>query len=117
MHLVGLLVQRPFHSRFWFDLFVERIVQKIHQPQIERHVWRSFGESQPGAARHLIQQIGRVIDYLRDRGDMAIVLVEQYFDFAYDHADEFVILRRGEVISEGTKATLSRDDLVAAVSV
>lgn len=74
-------------------------------------------EPTEGIQPNIIQQIGRVIDYLRDRGDMAIVLVEQYFDFAYDHADEFVILRRGEVISEGTKATLSRDDLVAAVSV
>ncbi|MCA0871144.1 urea ABC transporter ATP-binding subunit UrtE [Seohaeicola saemankumensis] len=74
-------------------------------------------EPTEGIQPNIIQQIGRVIDYLRDRGDMAIVLVEQYFDFAYTHADHFVILRRGQVISEGTKQTLSRDDLVAAVSV
>ncbi len=74
-------------------------------------------EPTEGIQPNIIQQIGRVIAYLRDRGDMAIVLVEQYFDFAYDHADDFVILRRGQVISRGTKATLSRDDLVAAVSV
>ncbi len=74
-------------------------------------------EPTEGIQPNIIQQIGRVIDYLRDRGDMAIVLVEQYFDFAYTHADHFVILRRGQVIREGTKETLSRDDLVAAVSV
>lgn len=74
-------------------------------------------EPTEGIQPNIIQQIGRVIDYLRDRGDMAIVLVEQYFDFAYEHADRFVILRRGQVIGAGTKATLSRDDLVAAVSV
>ncbi|WP_146348220.1 urea ABC transporter ATP-binding subunit UrtE [Falsiphaeobacter marinintestinus] len=74
-------------------------------------------EPTEGIQPNIIQQIGRVIDYLRDRGDMAIVLVEQYFDFAYDHADDFVILRRGQVISKGDKQTLSRDDLVAAVSV
>jgi urea transport system ATP-binding protein len=74
-------------------------------------------EPTEGIQPNIIQQIGRVIDHLRDRGDMAIVLVEQYFDFAYEHADRFVILRRGQVIEEGTRATLSRDDLVAAVSV
>ena len=74
-------------------------------------------EPTEGIQPNIIQQIGRVIEYLRDKGDMAIVLVEQYFDFAYTHADHFVILRRGQVISEGTKETLSRDDLVAAVSV
>lgn len=74
-------------------------------------------EPTEGIQPNIIQQIGRVIDYLRERGDMAIVLVEQYFDFAYDHANRFVILRRGEKVAEGDKQTLSRDDLVAAVSV
>ncbi len=74
-------------------------------------------EPTEGIQPNIIQQIGRVIDYLRDKGDMAIVLVEQYFDFAYDHADRFVILRRGKVIGEGTRDTLSRDELVASVSV
>lgn len=74
-------------------------------------------EPTEGIQPNIIQQIGRVIDYLRDRGDMAIVLVEQYFDFAYTHADRFVILRRGQVIRDGTRDTLSRQDLVAAVSV
>jgi urea transport system ATP-binding protein len=74
-------------------------------------------EPTEGIQPNIIQQIGRVISYLRDRGDMAIVLVEQYLDFAYDHGDRFVILRRGQVIGDGTKDTLSRNDLVAAVSV
>lgn len=74
-------------------------------------------EPTEGIQPNIIQQIGRVIKLLRDRGDMAIVLVEQYFDFAYEFGDRFVILRRGRVIQEGTKDTLSRDDLVQAVSV
>jgi urea transport system ATP-binding protein len=41
-------------------------------------------EPTEGIQPNIIQQIGRVIAHLRDRGDMAIVLVEQYFDFAYD---------------------------------
>ena len=48
---------------------------------------------------------------------MAIVLVEQYFDFAYDLADRFFVLRRGEVVLEGGKDKASRSDLLAGVSV
>src|SRR6056297_3492287 len=54
-------------------------------------------EPTEGIQPNIIQQIGRVIEYLRDCGDMAIVLVEQYFDFAFDLADSFVIMRRGRV--------------------
>lgn len=54
---------------------------------------------------------------LRDRGDMAIVLVEQYFDFAWDHADRFVILERGRVKKTGDKDTINRDVLLAAVTI
>lgn len=74
-------------------------------------------EPTEGIQPNIIQQIGRVIDYLRDLGEMAIVLVEQYFDFAYEHADHFVTLRRGRVVSRGARETMNRDDLVAAVSV
>ncbi len=74
-------------------------------------------EPTEGIQPNIIQQIGRVITYLRDRGDMAIVLVEQYFDFAFDHADLFVILRRGKVVKSGSKSELSREELLKAVSV
>ncbi len=74
-------------------------------------------EPTEGIQPNIIKQIGRVIDILRDRGDMAIVLVEQFFDFAYEHADAFVILRRGEVVKSGAAGTLSRDELLQAVSV
>ena len=74
-------------------------------------------EPTEGIQPNIIRQIGRVIDYLRDQGDMAIVLVEQFFDFAYEQGDSFVILRRGEVVGSGTRDTLDRADLVAAVSV
>jgi urea transport system ATP-binding protein len=74
-------------------------------------------EPTEGIQPNIIQQIGRVIEYLKSRGDMAIVLVEQYFDFAYGLADRFYVLRRGAVALEGTKADLSRDTLRATVSV
>ncbi|MEM1431966.1 MAG: urea ABC transporter ATP-binding subunit UrtE [Pseudomonadota bacterium] len=74
-------------------------------------------EPTEGIQPNIIQQIGRVISFLRDRGDMAIVLVEQYFSFAYDIADSFYVLERGAVKMSGSKAALNRDDLLAAVSV
>ena len=74
-------------------------------------------EPTEGIQPNIIQQIGRVIDYLRDRGTMAIVLVEQYFDFAYARADRFTVLQRGSVIAAGTKAELPESQLRDAVSV
>ena len=74
-------------------------------------------EPTEGIQPNIIQQIGRVIDYLRGKGDMAIVLVEQYFDFAYGLADSFYVLKRGQVALSGTKAELSQDVLRQTVSV
>lgn len=74
-------------------------------------------EPTEGIQPNIIQQIGRVIDYLRDQGTMAIVLVEQYFDFAYARADRFTVLQRGSVIAAGTKAELPESQLRDAVSV
>jgi urea transport system ATP-binding protein len=74
-------------------------------------------EPTEGIQPNIIQQIGRVIEYLKGKGDMAIVLVEQYFDFAYGLADQFYVFRRGAVSKSGAKADLSRDVLRAEVSV
>ncbi|MEY4695944.1 MAG: urea transporter ATP-binding subunit UrtE [Pseudomonadota bacterium] len=74
-------------------------------------------EPTEGIQPNIIQQIGRVIRYLRGRGDMAIVLVEQYFDFAYGLADRFYVLKRGQVALAGRKAELSQVVLRQTVSV
>ena len=74
-------------------------------------------EPTEGIQPNIIQQIGRVIDYLRSKGDMAIVLVEQYFDFAHGLADQIYVLRRGAVAVAGAKSSLSRDEWHAKVSV
>ncbi len=74
-------------------------------------------EPTEGIQPNIIQQIGRVIEYLRAKGDMAIVLVEQYFDFAYGLADRFYVLKRGSVALSGTKAEIPEATLRAAVSV
>jgi len=74
-------------------------------------------EPTEGIQPNIIQQIGEVIKHLRDVGDMAIILVEQYFEFAYGLADRFFVLRRGEVILSGKKADLPKADIFNAVSV
>ncbi len=76
-----------------------------------------FDEPTEGIQPNIIQQIGEVIKYLRGRGDMAIVLVEQYFNFAYDLADRFVALKRGSVILSDVKGNVARETLLEAVSV
>lgn len=74
-------------------------------------------EPTEGIQPNIIQQIGRVISQLREEGQMAIVLVEQYFEFAYELADRFVALRRGEVILQGNKTQFSKEDLLSKVSI
>ncbi|MFS4581811.1 urea ABC transporter ATP-binding subunit UrtE [Phaeobacter sp. C3_T13_0] len=74
-------------------------------------------EPTEGIQPNIIQQIGEVIRHLRTEGEMAIVLVEQYFDFAYELADNFVVLRQGRVALTGDRSMVSRTDLLAGVSV
>jgi urea transport system ATP-binding protein len=74
-------------------------------------------EPTEGIQPNIITQIGDVIRYLRDKGDMAIVLVEQFFDFAYDLGDDFVALERGRVIHNAPKNDTPRDILLKKVSV
>jgi urea transport system ATP-binding protein len=58
-------------------------------------------EPTEGIQPNIIKDIGKVIRMLADRGDMAIVLVEQYYDFAEALADQYVVMERGEVIASG----------------
>jgi len=74
-------------------------------------------EPTEGIQPNIIQQIGRVISYLRDQGKMAIVLVEQYFDFAYELADNFVVMERGAVTLGGSKSDLMKEEILRKVSV
>ena len=74
-------------------------------------------EPTEGIQPNIIQQIGRVIAQLRDEGEIAVVLVEQYFDFAFNLADEFYALNRGDVALNEGKASLAREQLLAAVSI
>jgi urea transport system ATP-binding protein len=62
-------------------------------------------EPTEGIQPSVIKDIGRAITFLRQRGDMAILLVEQYLDFAHELADDFAVMDRGEVVLSGTRET------------
>ena len=68
-------------------------------------------EPTEGIQPSIIKDIGRAISYLRSRGDMAILLVEQYFEFARDLADRFIVMERGDVVAQGGRAELEGDDV------
>ena len=74
-------------------------------------------EPTEGIQPSIIKDIGRAIDYLRSKGDMAIVLVEQYFDFARDLADDFIVMDRGSVVLSGDKASMVEQDVRGYMSV
>lgn len=58
-------------------------------------------EPTEGIQPNIIKDIGRVIRMLADQGTMAIVLVEQYYDFAEALADRYAVMERGEVVASG----------------
>jgi urea transport system ATP-binding protein len=66
-------------------------------------------EPTEGIQPSIIKEIGRVIRLLADRGTMAIVLVEQYYDFAAELADQYLVMERGEVVARGAGADMARD--------
>ncbi|MEX0287134.1 MAG: urea ABC transporter ATP-binding subunit UrtE [Paracoccaceae bacterium] len=74
-------------------------------------------EPTEGIQPNIIQQIGEVIKHLRNAGEMAIILVEQYFSFAYDLGDAFYVLERGAVTMNGNKGSFTESELLARVSV
>ena len=58
-------------------------------------------EPTEGIQPSIIKDIGRVIKMLAGRGTMAILLVEQYYDFAEELADDYLVMQRGEFIARG----------------
>jgi urea transport system ATP-binding protein len=70
-----------------------------------------FDEPTEGIQPSIIKDIERVIRLLRERGDMGILLCEQYFDFARALADKFVILSRGEVVASGVQQEMDNESV------
>jgi urea transport system ATP-binding protein len=68
-------------------------------------------EPTEGIQPSIIKDIERVIRLLAARGEMAILLVEQYFDFARALADDYIVMDRGEVVLKGTRADMVEEDV------
>jgi len=74
-------------------------------------------EPTEGIQPSIIKDIGRVIRMLAGRKTMAIVLVEQYYDFAAELADHYLVMERGEVVAQGRGADMERDGVRGRVSI
>ena len=74
----------------------------IARALLQRPALIILDEPTEGIQPSIIKDIERVIRLLRERGDIGILLCEQYFDFARALADKFVVLSRGEVVAGGT---------------
>ncbi|MBZ8141586.1 urea ABC transporter ATP-binding subunit UrtE [Rubrivivax gelatinosus] len=74
-------------------------------------------EPTEGIQPSIIKDIGRVIRMLADRKTMAIVLVEQYYDFAEQLADQYLVMERGEVVARGRGADMQADGVRQRMSI
>lgn len=68
-------------------------------------------EPTEGIQPSIIKDIERVIRTLAQQGEMAILLVEQYYDFARSLADHYVVMSRGEVIKSGPGEEMERENV------
>ncbi|MEY4754354.1 MAG: hypothetical protein RJA44_2029 [Pseudomonadota bacterium] len=74
-------------------------------------------EPTEGIQPSIIKDIGRVIRMLADRKTMAIVLVEQYYDFAAELADQYLVMERGEIIQRGRGADMEAEGVRQLMSI
>jgi urea transport system ATP-binding protein len=74
-------------------------------------------EPTEGIQPSIIKDIGRVIRMLADRGTMAIVLVEQYYDFAAELANQYLVMERGEIVQRGRGADMEAEGVRERMSI
>ena len=74
-------------------------------------------EPTEGIQPSIIKDIGRVIRKLADQGEMAIVLVEQFYDFAEELADNYTVMARGQVIAQGQGAEMPEKEIRELVAI
>ncbi len=74
-------------------------------------------EPTEGIQPSIIKDIERAIRALAARGEMAILLVEQYYDFARSLADQYLVMERGEIVRHGAGADMDRDGIKALLAV
>ena len=78
---------------------------------------RILDEPTEGIHPSIIKDIGRVIRRLADRGIMAIVLVEQDYDFAEELADQYLVMERGEIVMRGAGKSMEADGVRQRMSI
>jgi len=74
-------------------------------------------EPTEGIQPSIIKDIERAIRALAATGEMAILLCEQYYDFARSLADQYLVMERGEIIARGAGADMERDGVKALLAV
>jgi urea transport system ATP-binding protein len=74
-------------------------------------------EPTEGIQPSIIKDIGRAIAYLRGLGQMAIILVEQYLDFAQELGDHFAVMDRGAVVYAASRADMDEVALKRALAI
>jgi urea transport system ATP-binding protein len=74
-------------------------------------------EPTEGIQPSIIKDIGRVIELLQARRNIAILLVEQYFDFACGLAQKIAVMERGNIVVSGTRGEIDEDDVRRRLSV
>jgi urea transport system ATP-binding protein len=74
-------------------------------------------EPTEGIQPSIIRDIGRAITYLRQKGEMAIVVVEQYFEWARDIADDYAVMDRGAVVVAGERKDMLESEVRKRLSV
>ena len=74
-------------------------------------------EPTEGIQPSIIKDISRAIDFLRSKGQIAIVLVEQYFEFARDLADSYAVMDRGQIVLAGRREEMDDERVRSHLSV
>jgi urea transport system ATP-binding protein len=74
-------------------------------------------EPTEGIQPSIIKDIERAIRTLAQTGEMAILLVEQYYDFARSLADQYLVMERGEIVLQGQGADMEKDGVRARLAV
>ncbi len=74
-------------------------------------------EPTEGIQPSIIKDIGHAIRTVAASGDVAVILVEQYYDFARDLADQYLLMERGEIIKRGEGSSMDRDGVKELLAV
>ena len=74
-------------------------------------------EPTEGIQPSVIKEIGQVIRSLANRGDMAILLVEQFYDFAAELADSYLVMSRGSIVQQGRGENMEQEGVRGLVAI